>query len=155
MRWLLLLFLLAWPAWGEVTREYVAVRNGDLNEVKTLLATLVLNVKYANDLRQNTLILEGEPVPACRSDGRLPGGAPRITVVSLRAPGLEGRSLVQVLRVKDGDTIVVSGLITSRELEPARTFPHQLELPHWGPLLQNMASRQWEPVLMLTPHIMK
>lgn len=42
-------------------REFVAVKYGDINEVKALLATLVPDVQYNVDTRQNTLILEGAP----------------------------------------------------------------------------------------------
>lgn len=42
-------------------REFVQVKYGDLNEVKTLLATLVPDVQMNVDTRQSTLILEGPP----------------------------------------------------------------------------------------------
>ena len=41
------------------TREFVPVKYGDLNEVKSLLATLVPDVQYNVDTRTATLILEG------------------------------------------------------------------------------------------------
>ena len=43
------------------TREFVQVKYGDLNEVKSLLATLVPDVQMNVDTRQSTLILEGSP----------------------------------------------------------------------------------------------
>ena len=43
------------------TREFVQVKYGDLNEVKSLLATLVPDVQMNVDTRQSTLILEGAP----------------------------------------------------------------------------------------------
>lgn len=42
-------------------REFVQVKYGDLNEVKSLLATLVPDVQMNVDTRQSTLILEGSP----------------------------------------------------------------------------------------------
>jgi type II secretory pathway component GspD/PulD (secretin) len=42
-------------------REFVQVKYGDLNEVKSLLATLVPDVQMNVDTRQSTLILEGAP----------------------------------------------------------------------------------------------
>lgn len=42
-------------------REFVQVRYGDLNEVKSLLATLVPDVQMNVDNRQSMLILEGAP----------------------------------------------------------------------------------------------
>lgn len=42
-------------------REFIRVNYGDLNEVKSLLATLVPDVQYNVDVRRNTLILEGSP----------------------------------------------------------------------------------------------
>lgn len=42
-------------------REFVAVKYGDINEIKALLATLVPDVQYNVDTRQNILILEGAP----------------------------------------------------------------------------------------------
>lgn len=42
-------------------REFVQVKYGDLNEVKSLLSTLVPDVQMNVDTRQSTLILEGAP----------------------------------------------------------------------------------------------
>jgi len=42
-------------------REFVPVKYGDMNEIKTLLATLVPDVQYNADGRMNMLILEGAP----------------------------------------------------------------------------------------------
>lgn len=63
MHLLLLLLFLCLPALAEplVVREIVAVKYGDINEVKTLLATLVPDVQYEVDAKQNTLILTGNP----------------------------------------------------------------------------------------------
>jgi MSHA biogenesis protein MshL len=86
-----------------------------------------------------------------RSQPRLPG---QTDVGSL--PVVDLRETDTVLRVQDGDTVVIGGLIQHRELDVERKIPLLGDIPWVGQLFRQMdvEERRSELVIFLTPTVL-
>lgn len=75
-------------------------------------------------------------------------------LVSHQYPCLATRKDTHHVRVKDGDTVVLSNLIPVEALTPGQVLPILRDLPITGTILRSVKSNA-QIVLMLTPHVMR
>ncbi len=78
-----------------------------------------------------------------------------VGTTSFRAPRLDTRNLSSVVNVKDGETIVLGGLITQDEQKDRQGVPILGDIPFFGALTSGRANsdRRSEMVIVLTPQI--
>lgn len=86
-------------------------------------------------------------------DKEVPTGIPSTPTQSI--PLLETRQTSTVVKVRDGQTILISGLIQEREEEVERAVPYLSGVPVVGPLFRHSTKRRnrSELVLLLTPRL--
>ncbi len=74
---------------------------------------------------------------------------------SLRAPNVDIRETSTVIKVRDGSTVVIGGLITHRKKKTVKAVPLISQLPLIGHLFQRVEYKEEraELVILLTPHI--
>lgn len=80
------------------------------------------------------------------------GSVTRTTLVSTRSVNLAG------VRVRDGQTLVIGGLLNNRETESLRKVPGLSSVPVFGGLFKTIgpnAHNRTELVMLVTPHIVK
>ena len=72
-------------------------------------------------------------------------------------PNVNERTAQTFVRVKEGETITIGGLISNKEIESLSKVPLLADLPVLGSLFKNRSkeNRQTELVIFLTPYIMK
>ncbi len=70
-------------------------------------------------------------------------------------PNIRSRSLTSTVRLRDGETIVLGGLIEERETESTRRFPLLGRLPLLGKLFssRNVNKSKSELIIYVTPHL--
>lgn len=100
--------------------------------------------------------------PEIKSDGYIiaeinPSVTSMITLINNQYPETTDRTVKTKLRVKDGDTIVIGGLVNDEERESVTKLPLFGDLPIIGALFRtsSVSTKRNEVVMMLTPHIMR
>lgn len=100
--------------------------------------------------------------PEIKSDGYIiaelnPSVTSMVTLINNQYPETTERSVKTKLRVKDGDTIVIGGLVNDEERESITKLPLFGDLPIIGALFRvtSTSTKRNEVVMMLTPHIMR
>jgi len=80
-----------------------------------------------------------------------------VGLVNNQYPRTTVRRVQTVMRIKDGDTIVLGGLITEQDVSSVQKIPLLGDLPIIGQMFRNMTQNKSrnEVVLMVTPHIMR
>jgi len=78
-----------------------------------------------------------------------------VGTTSFRAPRLDTRNLSSVVNVKDGETIVLGGLITQDEQKDRQSVPILGDIPFLGALASTWfnSDKRSELVIVLTPKI--
>ncbi len=76
---------------------------------------------------------------------------------SAMQPIIDRRSIDTIVKVKDGQTVVLGGIMEERKQEILRGIPVLMNLPFVGSLFRRTEQeiRKTELVILLTPHIMK
>jgi len=99
--------------------------------------------------------------PEVKADGYIvakvePTVSNLVDLVNNQYPRTAERSITSTMRVKDGDTIVLGGLIQETQLHSVSKIPLLGDLPIFGPLFRSItdSADRKEVVLMMTPHIM-
>jgi type II secretory pathway component GspD/PulD (secretin) len=100
--------------------------------------------------------------PSVKADGYIlcdirPEVSTLVELVNNQYPRTAVRTVQSNMRVKDGDTVVIGGLINEQDIQNVQKVPLLGDLPIIGALFRNVSvtrSRN-EVVLMLTPHVMK
>jgi type II secretory pathway component GspD/PulD (secretin) len=79
-----------------------------------------------------------------------------VDLVNNQYPRTTERSITSTMRVKDGDTIVLGGLISENQRHSVSKIPLLGDLPIFGPLFRSItdSADRNEVILMMTPHIM-
>jgi type IV pilus assembly protein PilQ len=80
-----------------------------------------------------------------------------VGLVNNQYPRTTVRRIQTVMRIKDGDTIVLGGLITEQDVSSVQKIPLLGDLPIIGAMFRNVSQNKSrnEVVLMVTPHIMR
>jgi type IV pilus assembly protein PilQ len=80
-----------------------------------------------------------------------------VGLVNNQYPRTTVRRVQTVMRVKDGDTIILGGLITEQDVSSVQKVPLLGDLPIIGTMFRNLSQNKSrnEVVLMVTPHIMR
>jgi len=80
-----------------------------------------------------------------------------VGLVNNQYPRTTVRRVQTVMRVKDGDTIVMGGLITEQDVSSVQKIPLLGDLPLIGQMFRNLTQTRSrnEVVLMVTPHVMR
>ena len=80
-----------------------------------------------------------------------------VGLVNNQYPRTTVRRVQTVMRVKDGDTIVLGGLITEQDVSSVQKIPLLGDLPIIGSMFRNLSQNKSrnEVVLMVTPHVMR
>jgi len=76
--------------------------------------------------------------------------------VTIEAPKTSTRSMHTLVKIKDGQTIAVGGLITSNDTKTRQGIPVLSELPFLGRLFEfkNKSLNRTELVIFITPKIL-
>jgi len=97
-----------------------------------------------------------------KSDGNIeadlnPEVSTLVGLVNNQYPRTTVRRVQTVMRIKDGDTIVLGGLITEQDVSSVQKIPLLGDLPIIGTMFRNLTQNKSrnEVVLMVTPHIMR
>jgi type IV pilus assembly protein PilQ len=97
-----------------------------------------------------------------KSDGNIeadlnPEVSTLVGLVNNQYPRTTVRRVQTVMRIKDGDTIVLGGLITEQDVISVQKIPLLGDLPLIGGMFRNLTQNKSrnEVVLMVTPHIMR
>jgi len=97
-----------------------------------------------------------------KSDGNIeadlnPEVSTLVGLVNNQYPRTTVRRVQTVMRIKDGDTIVLGGLITEQDVSSVQKIPLLGDLPIIGTLFRNVSQNKSrnEVVIMVTPHIMR
>ena len=100
--------------------------------------------------------------PEVKTDGYVivdiePNVSSLLDLINNQYPRTAERTIKTKMRVKDGDTIVLGGLVRDEERHSVQKIPLLGDLPILGPLFRttNDTTSRSEVVLMLTTHIMK
>jgi type II secretory pathway component GspD/PulD (secretin) len=100
--------------------------------------------------------------PSVKADGYIvcdirPEVSTLVELVNNQYPRTAVRTVQTLMRVKDGDTVVIGGLINEQDIQSVTKVPLLADLPIIGTMFRSVSvtrSRN-EVVLMLTPHIMR
>jgi type II secretory pathway component GspD/PulD (secretin) len=100
--------------------------------------------------------------PQVKADGYIvcdirPEVSTLVELVNNQYPRTAVRTVQTLMRVKDGDTVVIGGLINEQDIQNVQKVPLLSDLPVIGAMFRSVSvtrSRN-EVVLMLTPHIMR
>ncbi|NMA28268.1 MAG: AMIN domain-containing protein [Burkholderiales bacterium] len=100
--------------------------------------------------------------PQVKADGYIvaevkPEVSNLVDLVNNQYPRTTVRTVSSTMRVKDGDTIVLGGLISESQRHSVSKIPLLGDLPIFGPLFRSVtdSADRNEVILMMTPHIMK
>jgi type II secretory pathway component GspD/PulD (secretin) len=103
-----------------------------------------------------------EVKPQVKADGYIvaevkPEVSNLVDLVNNQYPRTTVRTVTSTMRVKDGDTIVLGGLISESQRHSVSKIPLLGDLPIFGPLFRSVtdSADRNEVILMMTPHIMK
>ncbi len=99
--------------------------------------------------------------PEVKADGYIvakvqPSVSNMVGLVNGQYPWTTERSVDSTMRVKDGDTIVLGGLISENQVHDVSKVPLLGDLPIFGTFFRSISDKTTrnEVVLMMTPHIM-
>jgi type II secretory pathway component GspD/PulD (secretin) len=100
--------------------------------------------------------------PQVKGDGYIicdirPEVSTLVELVNNQYPRTAVRTVQTLMRVKDGDTVVIGGLVNEQDIQSVQRVPLLSDLPIIGAMFRSISvtrSRN-EVVLMLTPHVMK
>jgi len=100
--------------------------------------------------------------PSVKADGYIvcdirPEVSTLVELVNNQYPRTAVRTVQTLMRVKDGDTVVIGGLINEQDIQNVQKVPLLSDLPIIGTMFRSISvtrSRN-EVVLMLTPHVMR
>ncbi len=72
-------------------------------------------------------------------------------------PSFRGKNIRSEVRIKDGEAVVMGGLLRSDEIESMQKVPYLAELPFLGNFFKNKkkTTRKTEMIVIFTPHILK
>ena len=100
--------------------------------------------------------------PEVKTDGYIlvdiePNVSSLVELINNQYPRTAERTIKTKMRVKDGDTIVLGGMVREEERRSVSKIPLLGDLPILGPLFRttNDTNSRTEVILMLTTHIMK
>lgn len=100
--------------------------------------------------------------PEVKTDGYIlvdiePNVSSLVELINNQYPRTAERTIKTKMRVKDGDTIVLGGMVREEERRSVSKIPLLGDLPILGPLFRttNDSNSRTEVILMLTTHIMK
>lgn len=100
--------------------------------------------------------------PEVKSDGYIvctiePTVSSLVELINNQYPRTAERTVKTKMRVKDGDTVVLGGLVRDEERHSVSRIPLLGDLPLLGVLFRQIAdtTSRTEVILMMTPHIMK
>jgi type II secretory pathway component GspD/PulD (secretin) len=100
--------------------------------------------------------------PQVKADGYImcdlrPEVSTLVELVNNQYPRTAVRTVQTLMRVKDGDTVVIGGLINEQDVHAVTRIPLLSDLPIIGSMFRNVLDTRArnEVVLMLTPHVMK
>jgi MSHA type pilus biogenesis protein MshL len=103
---------------------------------------------------QGEIVLKVVPAVNQRVGEKLvPTGIPSAPTQSI--PLLETRQTSTVVRLKDGQTLLISGLIQEREVDTEKSVPYLSSVPVLGPIFRHSSKekKRSELILLLTPRI--
>jgi len=100
--------------------------------------------------------------PQVKADGYImcdlrPEVSTLVELVNNQYPRTAVRTVQTLMRVKDGDTVVIGGLINEQDVHGVTRVPLLGDLPIIGAMFRSISDTRArnEVVLMLTPHVMK
>ncbi len=100
--------------------------------------------------------------PEVKSDGYIvvdiePNVSSLVELINQQYPRTAERTIKTKMRVKDGDTIVLGGMVRDEERHSVVKIPLLGDLPIFGPIFRTVtdSTSRSEVILMLTSHIMK
>lgn len=82
---------------------------------------------------------------------------PNISVAGVSVPSFVARTLTTRLRLRDGESNLLAGLIQQRDSNTVTGFPGAIHLPFFKQLFSgnDISSDQTEIIMLLTPHIVR
>lgn len=72
-------------------------------------------------------------------------------------PSLKGNAVRSEVRIKDGEAVVIGGLLRSEDVESMQKVPYLADLPFLGNFFKNKkkTSKKNEMIIIFTPHILR
>ncbi len=155
--------VLANPRIRVKNREKASVHIGERVPVITTTSTANVGVSSSVNYLETGLKLDVEPnvhledEVAIKLQLEVSNILEQLNVAGTVSYRLGTRNAATTLRLRDGETQVIAGLISTEDRKSVAKVPHAAELPVLGPLFRNNDERasKSEIVLLITPHVVR